>query len=70
VSVVLAGGGLQQVGDRLVELLDGAVFVTSPDGRVLAESGRADRLSDARASGCFDPSGRLRTEHLRVGVQA
>ena len=70
VAVVLDGGGLTEVGQRLAALLDAAVVLTTPDGRVLSEAGSPEQLVAARASGCFDPSGRLRTEQLRTGVQA
>lgn len=39
VSIVLDGGGLQEVTDELVRLLGGPVCVTDPTGRVLASSG-------------------------------
>ena len=40
VQIVLDGGGLQEVTDELVWLLDGPVCVTDPGGRVLAASGQ------------------------------
>ena len=40
VQIVLDGGGLQEVTDELVRLLDGPVCVTDPGGRVLAASGQ------------------------------
>lgn len=39
VSIVLDGGGLQEVTDELVRLLGGPVCVTDPAGRILASSG-------------------------------
>jgi PucR family transcriptional regulator, purine catabolism regulatory protein len=69
VHIVLAGGGLPEVTDELVDLLGGAVFVTTADGRILSESGDAEARARARASGCFDETGRFRTETQRAGVQ-
>ena len=70
VAVVLEGGGLPAVADQLAGLLRAAVVVTTPDGRVLVESGDPEQLRRMRLSGCFDATGRLRTEHLRPTVQA
>jgi purine catabolism regulator len=69
VHIVLAGGGLQEVTEELVTLLGGAVFVTTADGRVLAESGDAGARARARGSACFEATGRFRTEEQRTGVQ-
>jgi purine catabolism regulator len=69
-AVVLEGGGLTEVAERLATLLDAAVVLTTPDGRVLGEAGTAAQLAAARDTGCFDGSGRLRTEQLRPGIAA
>ena len=69
VQVVLTGGGLQEVTDELVSLLGGAVFVTTADGRILAESGESAWRERVRASSAFDDTGRFRTEMGRTGVQ-
>jgi purine catabolism regulator len=66
-QIVVEGGGLREVAAGLVGLLGGAVVVTTPDGRVLADAGD---LAEASASGCFDPSGRFRTEQESVGLSA
>lgn len=68
VQIVLAGGGLDEVCSELAGLLDAVVFVTSPDGRVLAEAGEPAALAAAVAAPCFDVSGRFRTEVERRGI--
>ncbi len=67
-QVVVEGGGLREVAAGLVGLLGGAVVVTTPDGRVLAEAGDVQALREHRT--CFDPSGRLRTEHETEGLSS
>ncbi|MGH3344031.1 MAG: PucR family transcriptional regulator [Carbonactinosporaceae bacterium] len=67
-EIVLAGGGLQEVCDNLVELLGGAVFATGTDGAVLARSGSGRALAAALAGPCFDPAGRLRVGVEEYGV--
>jgi PucR family transcriptional regulator, purine catabolism regulatory protein len=61
-TVVFEGGGLGELAREAARLLDAPVFVTTPDGRVLAEAG--DGVAAARTGGCFDPSGRFRTERF------
>jgi purine catabolism regulator len=68
VQIVVDGGGLPEVAAGLVGLLGGAVVVTTPDGRVLADAGDLDALSAAYASSCFEASGRLRTEDEGGGL--
>jgi purine catabolism regulator len=70
VAIVLAGGELADVTDELVRLLGGAVFVTTPDGRVLAASGAPADLAGSLGYGDFDGSGRFRTELEPSGVHA
>lgn len=70
VQVVLTGGGLDEVADALAGHLEAAVYVTTTDGRVLAEAGPALLREAALASTCFDPSGRLRVETEPRGVHA
>ncbi len=60
--IVLAGGGLPELATELAGLFGGAVVVTSTDGRVLASAGDPDTLERAGDGGCFDATGRLRTE--------
>ncbi|WP_052809834.1 PucR family transcriptional regulator [Streptomonospora alba] len=69
VDVILAGGGLAAIAEKLPELLDGSVMVTTPDGRVLARSGMDEEvLADPRF---FDPSGgRFQVEHFKHGARA
>lgn len=69
VEVVLRGGGLGEVVERIVAILGGAVVVTTTDGRVLAEAGAVDVLVQAWNGSCFDPSGRFRTETAHNGLQ-
>ena len=69
-EVVVEGGGLPEVAAGLVGLLGGAVVITTPDGRVLADAGDVRDLDRAYASPCFLPSGRLHTEQEQVGLSA
>src|SRR4051812_22454816 len=67
-EVVVEGGGLPEVAAGLVGLLGGAVVITTPDGRVLADAGDVADLAHAYASTCFNASGRLRTEDESDGL--
>ncbi|PSL04012.1 purine catabolism regulator [Haloactinopolyspora alba] len=69
-SVVLDGGGLREVAGKTSAVLGVSVFITTPDGRVLAEAGGEDELAGWRETSCFDPSGRFRTEHERGGIHS
>ena len=69
VGVVLAGGGLEDLCQRLAGFLGGAAMVTSSDGRVLAQAGEEQALAAALALDCFDRTGRLITEHEPVGIR-
>jgi purine catabolism regulator len=69
VGVVLAGGGLEDLCQRLAGFLGAAAMVTSNDGRVLAQAGDDRALAAALALDCFDRTGRLITEHERVGIR-
>lgn len=66
-SVVLDGGGL----DELIEVLGGRVrghtFVTTTDGRVLAQAGRSDAPEVQDHRSLFVDSGRFRTERFAPG---
>jgi purine catabolism regulator len=68
VQVVLDGGGLPELASGLVGLLGGAVVITTPDGRVLADGGEVDALARAYGGRCFEGSGRLRTESETTGL--
>ena len=70
VGIVLAGGGVEELCERLAGFLGGAAMVTTTDGRVLASAGAPDELAAAMALGCFDRTGRLVTEHEPVGVRS
>jgi purine catabolism regulator len=62
VSIVLAGGGLQEVTDELVGILGGVVLATTPDGRRIAVSGDGDRVTEVLSGDEFDASGRFLVE--------
>ncbi|MFG1920605.1 PucR family transcriptional regulator [Cryptosporangium sp. NPDC048952] len=66
VSVVLEGGGLDDLAAELTRILGGPVIVTTPDGRVNARAGDAD---DLQKTGCFDPTGRFRVDDEPTGVR-
>ena len=68
VSIVLEGGGLNELVCEMADVLDGPVLVTTADGRVLAEGGSADELAALRQTSCFEPSGRFLTEREPRGV--
>ena len=69
VDIVLAGGGLQDLCERLAGFLGGATMVTTTDGRVLSRAGSDADLDSALALDCFDRTGRLVTEREPVGVR-
>ncbi|GAA4725965.1 hypothetical protein GCM10025782_25220 [Pedococcus ginsenosidimutans] len=69
VGVVLAGGGLQDLCQRLAGFLGGATMVTTTDGRVVTSAGAEADLAAAMALDCFDRTGRLITEHEPVGTR-
>jgi purine catabolism regulator len=69
VDIVLAGGGLEDLCQRLAEFLGAAAMVTTTDGRVLANAGSQEDLDAALDLPCFDRTGRLITEREPVGVR-
>jgi PucR family transcriptional regulator, purine catabolism regulatory protein len=69
VGIVLAGGGLEDLCQRLAGFLGGAAMVTTSDGRVLARAGTTDEVEAALALDCFDRTGRLITEREPVGIR-
>lgn len=69
-SVIVDGGGLRELADTAAEVLDMAVFVTTPHGRVVAQGGDPAQLATWRRSSCFDKSGRFRAECEPDGVQS
>jgi PucR family transcriptional regulator, purine catabolism regulatory protein len=69
VQIVLAGGGIRELAGELVELLGGAVFVTSPEGHVLAGSGAGERLATLREGPCFTADGRLTLQERPYGLR-
>ncbi len=66
-AIVLEGGDLPQIADEVARLLDAAVLICTPDGRVQAEGG--DYASFA-ALPVFDATGRFRVEQVKPGVQS
>lgn len=68
VSVVLEGGGLHELAGKTAVVLGSPVFITTGDGRVLAEGGDHDELAQWRGTACFDDSGRFRIEYEQGGV--
>ena len=62
VSVVLDGGGLDDLAGEVARVLHGPVFVTTPDGRVVARAGDEEAAWRALDSPLFDRSGRFRVE--------
>ena len=67
VQIVLAGGSLGDLCEQVVGFLDGAVMVTTTDGRVIARAGSAREIGHAESLDCFDRTGRLLTEAERMG---
>ncbi|GAA2021856.1 PucR family transcriptional regulator [Terrabacter terrae] len=67
VQIVLAGGSLDDLCGQVVGFLDGAVMVTTTDGRVIAQAGSQSELEHATRLGCFDRTGRLLTETEPMG---
>jgi purine catabolism regulator len=61
-SVVLEGGGLDDLATELATILRGPVLVTTPDGRVVARAGDEEEYRGALDSPFFDRSGRFRVE--------
>jgi purine catabolism regulator len=68
VSIVLSGGGIDDVLASVGEIFHALAMITTVDGRVLGEVGGADEWQSVRGSSLFHPSGRFRTERARHGV--
>jgi purine catabolism regulator len=64
VSVVLDGGGLEELAEALDSQLDGDIVVTTTDGRVLAATGPGELLA---LDDLFVESGRFRSERFAPG---
>jgi PucR family transcriptional regulator, purine catabolism regulatory protein len=62
VSVVLDGGDLADLAVEVAGIMRGPVFVTTPDGRVVARAGDADELERVMSSEAFDATGRFLVE--------
>ncbi len=65
VSVILDGGGLEDLVETLGQLLDGDTFVTTTDGRLLASTPNENLSS---LSDLFVESGRFRSERFAPGT--
>lgn len=69
VAVVLEGGDLDDLVAELARILGGAVMVTTPDGRVIAQAGDRAELERATHPDCFDDSGRFHAEDEPRGAR-
>ena len=69
VQIVLAGGSLVDLCEQAAGFIQGAVMVTTTDGRVIARAGSEGDLEHAESLDCFDRSGRLLTEKEPIGVR-
>jgi PucR family transcriptional regulator, purine catabolism regulatory protein len=65
-TIVLEGGELPQIADEVARLLDAAVLICTPDGRVQADGGDFQSFA---ALPLFDATGRFRVEQLTLGPQ-
>lgn len=65
-AIVLEGGDLPQIADEVARLVDAAVLICTPDGRVQAAGGDHAAFT---ALPLFDPTGRFRVEQLVLGAQ-
>lgn len=68
VSVVLHGGGLDELVSALHDSVGGPAMVTTTDGRVLAAAGATERVDTTDDSELFVASGRFRTERFAPGL--
>ncbi|MDN5764262.1 MAG: helix-turn-helix domain-containing protein [Humibacillus sp.] len=69
VRIVLAGGSLDDLCERVVGFIGGAAMVTTTDGRVIAAAGSVPEREHAASLPCFDRSGRLLTESEPIGAR-
>ncbi|WP_254666582.1 helix-turn-helix domain-containing protein [Humibacillus sp. DSM 29435] len=69
VQIVLAGGSLDDLCERVGGFLDGAAMVTTTDGRIIAAAGSQHERDHATSLPCFDRSGRLLTESEPIGAR-
>lgn len=68
VSVVLDGGELAELVAELNALMGDLTFVTTTDGRVLAQAGDEAAQVALRGTEVFEPLGRFRTERFPAGT--
>ncbi len=68
VDTVVGGGGLSDVGEKLIEDVAECIMVTSPDGRILADV-RGENVDLPANLACFDSTGRYKAEHEAVGTE-
>ena len=69
-AIVLAGGDLPQIADEVGRLLDAAVLICSPDGRVQAHGGMTEAQRRFAALPLYDQTGRFRIEQISSGSTA
>jgi PucR family transcriptional regulator, purine catabolism regulatory protein len=69
-AIVLAGGDLPQIADEVGRLLDAAVLICTPDGRVQAHGGLTEAQRRFAALPLYDPTGRFRIEQVPSGPTA
>ncbi|MBV9594713.1 MAG: PucR family transcriptional regulator ligand-binding domain-containing protein [Actinobacteria bacterium] len=69
-AIVLEGGDLPQIADEVARLLDAAVLICTPDGRVQARGGRDELQAAFAALDRFDDTGRFRVEQVGAGGRA
>jgi len=69
-AIVLAGGDLPQIADEVGRLLDAAVLICTPDGRVQAHGGMTEAQRRFAALPLYDQTGRFRIEQISSGSTA
>jgi purine catabolism regulator len=63
-AIVLEGGDLPQIADEVARVLDAAVLISTPDGRVQARGGDPAWFEQIAALDLVDHSGRFRVERI------
>jgi PucR family transcriptional regulator, purine catabolism regulatory protein len=65
-AIVLEGGDLPQIADEVARVLDAAVLISTPDGRVQARGGDPAWFEQIAALDLVDHSGRFRVERIEA----
>jgi purine catabolism regulator len=68
-AIVLEGGDLPQIAEEVARLLEAAVIICTPDGRVRASAGAQELTADFAGLPLHDHTGRFHTERVREGRQ-